>query len=763
MSNPSVTAVISATDLASPKVRELMATLKQAQKLAGEAFDGGVGGKYAAGLNQATLAAKGHLGVLHQIHSAHKAIAATVAGYAASRVVHGGIEAIKESLPYLREDRAIQARTGYSDKDMVALRKQQNELAKTYGANVEATQKAQETFGRLKYDAATNVAITTPTAVGARAMGVTPEQNAELMESMISQYGVHFDNPADAQRKATHLNDLAAAATKKSNMTFEDVLEYTKYSAAAANAVNISPEQNLAMGMALRRAGIVGSEGGVFARQLYAREMAPTRKGREILAQNGINIDEYATHGTVSGEGLSDKFARQFGKSLSSGAIAALNKELEENGGEILADRGKFAKAVVKARTGDGEKLSETDRKHLVQAANEYFDFTKSGFRGGALMDAVIATGNPMLMQGFLGDKQGARGVALMQNAEHYNEAKGDLAHADGFAQNVANKMNEGLAAATERLTASFEALRNTMVQANDGWLTPLANGATAVASAFTNLSPEVQKAAGIFAGVATVAAGGGMAVAFGKFLLNVNSLAASAGQAAVALEALALAGGVPGVPGGKAGKPGVLGSSGKGMVFKTGAAALGATLGPVAAIAAWQVAEIAWPHVEEWATRDDVTPGSEADLERRRRFAMGPATWGRDTVPYNRRKRVTLDADTSNNLGGAEIGKSGGWQDSTVLGDTKPSKGFGDPGKTSTQVDVQGTVSGQAELHANIAVDVRPTAYLESVVKRAESVANMALNGRLGTSMQGPGDNGTKPSMAGAVSSGGHASAGAN
>ncbi|MEK9282821.1 phage tail tape measure protein [Bradyrhizobium sp. ISRA442] len=740
MSNPSVTATISANDLASPKIRELMATLKQAEKLAKDAFDGGnIGGRYANNINQATLAAQKHVGVLNQMHAAHKAIAATVAGYAGMKMVHGGVDAIKHALPYLREDTAIKARTGYSETDMAALRKQQNELASIYGATVEATQKAHETFGRLKYDAATNLAITRPTAIGARAMGVTPEQNAELMESMISQYGVHFDGPSDAQRKVTLLNDLAAVATKKSNMKFEDVLEYEKYSAAASNAVGVSPEQSLAMGMALRRGGIVGSEAGVFARQFYARMLAPTRKGREAAAQEGINLDEYASHGLITGEGLSDKLARTFGKRLSKEAVAGINKELEENGGEVLSDRGKFAEMVRGAAEKSGESLSKTDQKNLAKAANEYFDMTKQGLQGGALLQRFLDANNPTLMQNYLGDKQGARGVTLLQERNKYFEALNDLGHAGGFSTKVADEMNQGLASAVDRLTASAEALSNTMVKANEGWLTGVANAANSVTTALTNLSPEAQRAAGIFAGIATVAAGGGLAYSMVTFIGSVNS-------ASAALQVLAARAAIPGAPGGlpSAVAPIVGGGTVVAGIGVTAALAAATGLYFQSKSIRTSTDEQLDRNIADWADPDWAVANA-IERQRRRKANIWDGVSVPQSGPFDRFQRPTLDDVSSRYLrnGGDGDVTSAGWQDSTrSIGQ---SSGFKD-------VAVSGTVTGEAELHNNMQIEVRPSQYFEGLVKRAESMATLSLNGQLGTSMQGPGDNSTKPAAANAL-----------
>lgn len=83
--------------------------------------------------------------------------------------------------------------------------------------------------------------------------------------------------------------------------------------------------------------------------------------------------------------------------------------------------------------------------------------------------------------------------------------------------------------------------------------------------------------------------------------------------------------------------------------------------------------------------------------------------------------------------LGGTELGTPGGWQDSI------------NPGGGSKDVSVSGTVNGSAELHTSI--QVQPTPYFVSLVKQAERIVNIGLQGNLGTNMHGPDDNSVKPS----------------
>jgi hypothetical protein len=154
---------------------------------------------------------------------------------------------------------------------------------------------------------------------------------------------------------------------------------------------------------------------------------------------------------------------------------------------------------------------------------------------------------------------------------------------------------------------------------------------------------------------------------------------------------------------------------------------------------------ELGWPtrRYNEWSELEDAA----ADQSN-----QGDAwTAKRGTTRRYLRELGLLDDEPT----GREAGSRDGWQSSARAnvapvneadkwGDGKPAREIS---VSSKEISVSGTVEGSAEIHQNIALELRPTPYFEGLIKRAEAVANMGINGRLGTGMQGPGDNGTTPS----------------
>ena len=87
MSNPSVTATISANDQATPKLRELLELTKKLDQTSKALFRESTGSGYSNSFRQATSAAVQHLSVLEKIHKVQAAIGATVAGGAGGKAL----------------------------------------------------------------------------------------------------------------------------------------------------------------------------------------------------------------------------------------------------------------------------------------------------------------------------------------------------------------------------------------------------------------------------------------------------------------------------------------------------------------------------------------------------------------------------------------------------------------------------------------------------------------------------------------------------
>lgn len=795
MSNPSVTASITVDDKASPRIRELVELSQRLNRVAKDALNDAGGNRYASNLRLATVAAREQLSVMERLHKVQSAVAATAVGVAGAKVFQLAKHAVVDYLPYERDVRYQKAIQGYSDADMALLERQRVNAATVYGLKPEDTLHAQQAFVTRNFNAAITEAGTKQAIILSKALAVPAEQAAKMVEGITFASGDHLRSADDAKRNIGKNIDRAAIAAKAGSMTPEDISQFAKYGLGMATAAGISKDQAFATAMTLRRANEAGDSSGVFLRQLSARLLAPTKQAFEAFAHMGIDYSQYATQGNVSPDAIDASLRRRYGKGLGEAGKASLNEAFNDESRNVLGKREDFAAAVREAVEKSGEKLSRTDEKHLVDTALRQYDLAKGGLRGGDLFNDILNKATPKDLQALVGDKQGGRAVMLLNALDQYREYLEKLGHGDGYAEKIANERMEGLAAAVDRLTASMDTASKQIVAANDGWLTPLANAAGKVVASFTSLSNETKQALSLTAGVASVAGLSTAAVTVLRVIQSMGSLATSANLAAVSLDKIAARGltGAQGIVQGAA--PAAEGAARARAGAVERAAPLASRAAPIALTAASVLSKTAW-----WATVgmlafdgmnmvSGAVPNPDADANYRKwkaehgddakqRYAALTSftnAWTPTPVPENTAtgQRIAperVQSDPWERRDGTrqylrELGivddapvSRDGWQSSaqanvapvneaTKWGDGTPTRDIAIATPRDSNVTVTGTVEGSAEIHQNLELHIVPTPYFEGLVRRAEAVANMGINGRLGTGMQGPGDNGTTPS----------------
>jgi hypothetical protein len=552
MSSPSVNCIISAEDRASSVLRAVAQlsekVAKDLEKTGRTNALGALPGHYDA----ATRAAEKHLSVLHQMGAAFKTLAASAAAYAAYKFPHIAAEAVKEYLPIEREQIAMQAAGHYSDADMTLLRKQQTDLAQKYGETPESVVHAQAEYVKRHMDAATAAAMTEEGVKLAKAIGTTAQRGAQILEGMIFGTGQHVTNPEDARRLGKRFADIAAVQNKQGAMSPEDIEGGWKYAAAATTAAHITPEQVAATQMVLKREQFSGDESGIFWRQLGARLMQPTAEGRTALQAAGIKYDQFVSPGKMNAGNFNLTLAEAGLKELPENEIAKIKTQAEAGAFKMKAD---FARAIRDAYERAYDDTSAKDLKVIGGKAGHFFEASKGQVDGAKLWDEMLHKLTPQQILEYLGVKQGAKGVSAIQQVQVGKEYEDLLKNASGTADRIANERMQGLAAAIDRMTASYDDVKNQFVEANKPVLTNLANLGATLTGFLAGLDSAEKQTMTYAAAIGSLAGGAfGLKAAFdlSKKVLEAVSGKTPTGEAtkAAAEAAGAVAGGTGALPG---------------------------------------------------------------------------------------------------------------------------------------------------------------------------------------------------------------------
>jgi hypothetical protein len=727
MSNPSVTATIAVDDKASPALKELANLAKMIAKETAAALNGSNANGLANSYKQATAAAKEHLSVMGSLRKEAAGFAsAMAAGVASSKIYQGAKTAVKDYLPYESGTRYQTSIQSFSKADQKLLDDQRIGAAPKYGVNAMDSLKAQQAFVTRGFNAAITKAATEQAIILSKALNVPVEESAKMVEGIVFSQGIHLKDPATATAEMKRGSDLAAKAAKVGAMTPDDIKQLAIYGMAPGTAAGLSPEQIFATGMTFKRANVGGDQAGVFLRNAASHLIAPTTMGRDalslMLARQGKTLNDFTAGSDLSPEAI-DAALRQNGRGRGLGekGIASLRESMDDEEKNVIGDRGAFNDAARKALEDSGQTFDKGEVTKIVAHMQRLRDIAQEKIRTGELYDNIVHNATQQELNAIYGPKQGGRAASL--KAETYDEYKTAEEHSAGFAAKIAEDRMKGLAFAADRLSASFDALSKKTVESVQG---PLEKGLNAVSTGVGALlnTTDAQKQ-GLVAG-ATVLSGAG-------------ALKMGAGAASLAGKGL-----------------GAIGAEGLAARFATGSMLAGGAarvLGPLGwGITGGELAYALTNDAAQGVTRDHTRANTardaiRADAQERmdRELGRNPTAF-EDLVssesfdryqPFARRRGATNEY--LRNFDSSQAGDGAGWADS--IRNVPQSSGFKD-------IAVTGTVSGTAEIHQNITVEVRPSAYLESIVKRAESVANISLNGQLGTGMHGPGDNSVKPNQ---------------
>ena len=300
----------------------------------------------------------------------------------------------------------------------------------------------------------------------AKAIGISIERAAKMLDSFVFQSGDEPKTPEETRARAKEAADAVVTMSKRADMAPEDVEESTKFAFSSGHAVGLSSQYMGAQFMTLKRAGVPGSEAGVAVRGEAAHIGAPTSGGYDAAIAAGTPLSNYYAKGSqpLTSETLDQGFFRRYGKHLSKAAKAKWDEKVAEEGpngepigAEKMATREGLDDAMQDVLDED-PSLKLKDRQDAMKEAHRLQDLQRGKIDAERFARDFNSKANYQQLVAFYGPKIAARIQTLRDHNADMAENEKYMQEGVGRTDIIAENRNQGYGAEADRLAAKKDA-----------------------------------------------------------------------------------------------------------------------------------------------------------------------------------------------------------------------------------------------------------------------------------------------------------------
>ncbi|MEC5345092.1 phage tail tape measure protein [Brenneria populi] len=194
-----------------------------------------------------------------------------------------GVGLLKPGYEFSLKNSSLQATLGLEKEsaDMKELKEQARRIGDNTAASADDAAAAQNIIAKAGGDKAAIMAATPVTLNMSLANSRTMEENASLLMSAKSSYGLE-------NKDIAHIGDVISATLNKTAANFDGLSDALTYMGSVAKNAGVSIEQTNAMIGALAQDGITGSMAGTAGRAVLMRLQAPTGQAYSAIKELGV-------------------------------------------------------------------------------------------------------------------------------------------------------------------------------------------------------------------------------------------------------------------------------------------------------------------------------------------------------------------------------------------------------------------------------------------------------------------------------------------